>query len=620
MHRFTKARRWAMTAVAIALLAGGGGALVQAQEPMRNPQPVKTDKTGAVLVPIGASVRLETKNKKLVTNVKILRGEQFLRAEVDAIDPRIVILVGRAQGSALLEVTDADRGVETYEIVIQADIEQLRSLIRRAVPTASVEAIPFGSNRVILSGNVAHAEDVNKILEIATAIFGSVGGQGGGQGGGIINAMTVGGVHQVQLDVTVASVSRTKARQRGFSFVVGGSTVSAGSLLGGLIAPSGTAATQTALAGVGVIPSAFQTLNGAGANAGNLPFGIVPAGFQGVLRALKNENVAKITAETKVVTQSGRPAQIQSGGQQPTIGGAAGINGPGVEYRDVGTLLSVTPIVYGNGKIYMEVSPTIRGVDQGRGIVTAFGPAPFFTQQSVTTSVVMEPGQTYAIGGVMQNERVATSTKVPVIGEIPFLSALFSAGTEDQSETELIILVTPYLVDALDCSQVPGKLPGQETRSPDDFEFFLETMLELPRGQRNVFVGKHYQAPWKVDPTAGTYPCGTGDCGTGAAGCATGTCAPAATGTGHKVGHGLKAEAAPAAILAPTAAAPAPMPNPPGLATINGPAPGMLPAPATPAVRTVTLPQEPAGMPVSNVPSVGPQGRPALPPLPVPRQ
>ncbi len=197
----------------------------------------------------------------------------------------------------------------------------------------------------------------------------------------------------------------------------------------------------------------------------NLVFGVIPAQFQGLLQALKTEGLAKLIAEPKLVTQSGRPASFLSGGQQATLSAASGINGPGVVYQDIGTEIDFLPIVYGNGKIYLEVAPRVRGVNQGLGITTSSAaPTPGFDDQQVRTSVVLESGQTFAIGGLIQTNVQASTNRVPVLGEIPFLAPFFSTQTDQLTEQELVILVTPHLVDPMDCNQLPRRLPGRETR------------------------------------------------------------------------------------------------------------------------------------------------------------
>ncbi len=495
MHPKLHARRFLLGLVVLSMVATVS---VQAQQP----QPI--DRSGSVIVPIGGAVRLQMKSKKLIKQV-FNPSPNIVLVEADAANPAYVILRGQQQGTSRLELTDADNAKESYEVVVQTDIDLLRNILKRAVPTANVEVIPFG-NGVVLGGYVARAEDVDTIVRIAQTVLGS-------NAQGIVNALTVGGVQQVQLDVTVARVDRTKSRQRGFNFVINGRTVSSGSLLGGLTAGSGTAGNNTVASGVGVIPGAVSALP---TSVANIVVGIVPAQFQGLLQALKTEGLAKLLAEPKLVTQSGRPARFLSGGQQAILSASSGINGPGVTLYPIGTELDFLPIVYGNGKIYLEVSPSVTAVNQALGITTSFGTVPGFDQQSLRTSVVMEAGQTFAIGGLIQTTLQAQTAKVPVLGEIPYFGTLFSTQTTQEDEQELVILVTPHLVDPMDCNQVAKRLPGRETRSPDDYELYLEGILEAPRGQRAVFEGKHYKGAWKNDPTAAAFPCGASGYGAGA--------------------------------------------------------------------------------------------------------
>src|SRR5207244_8705760 len=110
-----------------------------------------------------------------------------------------------------------------------------------------------------------------------------------------------------------------------------------------------------------------------------------------------------------------------------------------------------------------------------------------------------------------------------ILGDLPFVGAAFSSKSFEEKETELLVLVTPHLIDAMSCDQTAKMLPGQETRSPDDFELFLEGILEAPRGPREVCPGGHYVPAFKNGPTAGVFPCaGDGRCG--AAGCGTAGC------------------------------------------------------------------------------------------------
>ncbi len=469
------------------------------------------DRTGAVTVTIGGQVRFQMKSKKRIKEA-FNENDRVVQVLADATDPSTLILVGRTAGTSRLEVTDIDGGKESYLIVVQRNLEMLKNLIKKTVPTASVEITPIGESgsSIILSGYTAKEDDRESIRLLAESLGLKV----------VVNTVSVGGggnVPHVQLDLTLAKVDRTRARSRGANFIINGQDLSIGSLLGGLTTTqAGAAAAAGGIAGnwpgVGAAASALQTIPGGTAN---IIAGWAPAQAQVLLAALKTEGLAKLVSAPTIVARSGEEADLLVGAEIPVISAAAGINGPGVTYRPTGTELRFLPIVYGNGKIHLTVSPRVTSVSTANALTTTFGTSPSFEEQRMTTSVIVDPGQTIAIGGLIQTTQQASVSKIPHLGDIPYLGYLFSFATTQEQETELVILLTPRLVDPADCKQMPKALPGSETRKPDDFEFYLETVLEAPRGQRLIWAGGEYIPAWKSGPSAGIYPCQGGNCGAG---------------------------------------------------------------------------------------------------------
>jgi pilus assembly protein CpaC len=470
----------------IALAAGLFATAAYAQQPTApTPPKAKVDqKSNTVIVPIGGEVEFDP-GLGPIDEVAVDKAD-FLDARVLEKDPTKIRLFGRASGLVRLTVTVKKDQKRYYNVLVQLDVEQLRYLIRRTVPTATVEVTAGIGSVVILSGYVTSPQDANIIERLANSAV-------GGQPNAVINALQVGGVQQVQIDVVVASVDRNEIRTRGFDFFINSRSFQFSSLVSGLIGAQ--------VLGTGTPASLTPSPNA------NLQFAVVPTQFFGALQALRTEGVAKFLAEPKVVTQTGRPAFFLAGGRQAVLSASSGINGPGVTFEQIGVQLEVLPIVYANGQIWLEVNPTNRQVNQGLGITTVFGAVPGFTEQNVRCAVLLESGQTFAIGGLIQNSVQAASAKVPVLGDLPYVGVAFSQIRHEERESELVVLVTPRLVHPLDCSQVPKRLPGRETRAPDDYELFLENVLEAPRGQRKVWNGKVYNAPYKCDPTIGTYPC-----------------------------------------------------------------------------------------------------------------
>jgi pilus assembly protein CpaC len=497
MHPKKVARVWVGAGLLALGLVALSGEPVGAQDKKAAPTAM-ADRTGAVSVPIGGQVRFQMKTKKRITEA-FNENDRVVRVLADASDPTALILMGQQAGTSRLELTDSDGTKENYLVVVQRDLEMLRNLVRKTVPTANVEVTPIGESgqNVILSGYVTAESDRDVIRQLAEALGLRV----------VVNTVTVGGggnVPHVQLDLTLAKVDRTRARSRGANFLINGSDVSVGSVLGGLGSVTAGGANQATTTGVGIIPTAAQIAPGQNSN---IIVGFPSAQIQLLLNALKSEGLAKLVAAPTIVARSGEEADILVGGQVPVISAAAGINGPGVTYRPVGTELRFLPIVYGNGKIHLTVSPRVAQVNNTQALVTTFGTSPAFEEQRMTTSVIVEPGQTIAIGGLIQTTQQGSVTKIPCLGDIPYLGFLFSFATQQEQEIEMVILLTPRLVDPADCSQLPKALPGSETRKPDDYEFYLETILEAPRGPRQIWDGDTYIPAWKAGPSADIYPC-----------------------------------------------------------------------------------------------------------------
>jgi len=519
MHRFELTRRLLIGSLA-AVVGFQGIPAAKAQPaaaaPTAKPSNVRVGKTGELLVPLGGIVEFVPKIPGERTIKDTLTGnEQVLQTRPSQTNPNGVLLVGLNPGVTKLTFTLDNGAKAEFEVVVQPDYDLLKRVIQRAVPTASVEVLPGVGTAVILTGYVNKPEDAAIIERIAGGAVGTPGTTGPGAGGAgaatggnanIINAIQVGGVQHVMIEVVIAQVDRTELRERGADFLINGTTANFSSLLNGLISTGGGATL--------ISPNA------------NLQFGLVPAQLFVALRALRTEGLAKFLSEPKVTTQSGRPAFIRSGGQQAVLSATGGgLGSISVTLEPVGTQLEVLPIVYGNGKIYLEVNPTIRARNDGSGIQTTAGFSPGFTEQTTRASVMLESGQTFAIGGLLETTTQAINNKVPFVGDLPFIGTAFSNIRYDERERELIVMVTPRLVDPLDCNQVPKRVPGRETRSSDDYELYLEGLIEAPRGQRQVWNGRCYNAAYKCDPTYGTYPCKGNVCngsnGNGAAGCST---------------------------------------------------------------------------------------------------
>jgi pilus assembly protein CpaC len=519
---------WAQEAPLIPSLGGAPAPGLTLPPPPQAQQPPATPQVGPgtppglqgavlrankVVIPIQGTQKLQEYTKRNLVKAESPRASVVKISPIEG-DASTVLLTGLEAGTTQITLTDVDGKVEVVDIVVQFDVQYLKTLIQQAVPTANITPVPGGNNTIILTGSVARAEDIQAILATTASVAGGV--------DHVINALRVGGVMQVQLDVKIATVSRDALRRMSFDFFEDGQHHTFASTVGqGFLLPS--TAISGAFPGFPTITNSVGSPNGAPAN---LFLGLFnnKQDFFGLLQALRNESLIKVLAEPTLITLSGKSASFISGGEQ-AIPVPAGLGQVGVQFEEFGTRLNFLPIMLGDGKIWLEVEPEISDLNPAFGTVINGTSVPGRSTQRVHTTVMLEPGQTFVLGGLVERRVTASSVKVPVIGDLPFIGAAFSAKSFDETETELLITVTPYLIDGQSCDQAPKVFPGQETRSPDDFELFLEGILEAPRGPRQVFPDGHYKPAFMNGPSASTYPCapngagGTGNCKT--PGCAT---------------------------------------------------------------------------------------------------
>jgi pilus assembly protein CpaC len=485
-------------------------------------QPAKQEQ---VLVPLNGTYVIQMTTKKPIKKATAAR-EGVINIRPIQGDPTKVMLIGQAADTTKLELIDEDNKTETYEVVVQRDVENLKVQLRRAVPTGNILVTPISDGAVLLTGTLSRAADTTVVDQVVAAL-----------GFRAINQLNVGGVQQVQLDVVVAIVSRSEFRRMAFDFLVNSSNFYFSSTGSGAAVTPATAGTGGAIS-----TAALGLVGGTGSPNGaptNLLFGVLHNSYNllGFLQALRDENILKLQAEPRLVTLSGRPASFLSGGEQ-AVPVPAGLGQVGVQFEEFGTRLNFIPIVLGNGRIHLEVEPEVSTLDPAAGTTIQGTTVPGRSTHRINTTVEMDVGHTFVIGGLIQHEVIGSTSKVPVLGDLPFVGTLFSRKAYQETENEVLVLVTPHLVEAVDCSQVPKLLPGQETRSPDDFELFLEGILEAPRGQRCVWENHHYVPAFKHSPTMDMFPCGPecegclnghgrDGCGGGCAngGCASGNCA-----------------------------------------------------------------------------------------------
>jgi pilus assembly protein CpaC len=201
--------------------------------------------------------------------------------------------------------------------------------------------------------------------------------------------------------------------------------------------------------------------------------------FFGVLDALRQDNLAKILAEPSLVCISGRPATFLEGGQIP-VPEPQGLGTVTFDYKPYGTQIDFVPIVLGNGRIHLDVRPSVSEIDTSTSVTVSGTTVPGLKNRMVETGVEMMAGQTLAIAGLLQTRDEAQNQGLPFLSDLPYIGALFRNVNHTQNEVELLILVTPELIEAVDADKVPPGGPGLNTRAPNDTELYWKGHLEAP--------------------------------------------------------------------------------------------------------------------------------------------
>jgi len=361
--------------------------------------------------------------------------------EVRPASPDTMFVFGRQEGETTIVATDAAGNViAQYSVEVNPsnyDNDRISSTAQSAAPGSNVTG-EAEANGVIVQGTVQTPEQAYDIMHRAQIID---------KNGTIYDELQVQQPIQVELKVRIASMSRTVTRELGIDWgSVGGTAISIG---------------KFALTG--------DTVSGAPAISGSTPGGVAltfPGGtFEGVIDALASDNLAHILAEPTLTTLSGTQATFQSGGQFP-IPVSSADNEVTVSYQNYGVILSFTPTVFSDGRIALTVSPQISSIsDANSAVLSTTGstvgivvPSLNITQASST--VILGSGQGMAIAGLLQDTTNDTDNGVPGLSEVPLLGSLFRGDSFQRIQTELVITVTPYLVNPVNN---PGALA-----SPDD--------------------------------------------------------------------------------------------------------------------------------------------------------
>ena len=359
-------------------------------------------------------------------------------ADVQVVSTHELYVYGRKPGDTTLSATDTSSGTAA-QLAITVD----RSIApaEATLPAGSEVALRFDGNRLVLRGNVAN---LNEALETnATAESFNTSHLPP------LDETRLPGAQQVTLRVRIAEVSRSIEDQLGINFNV---AANPGSLTVGLMT-----GTFLGAAAAGVLTGVQAT------NFGNASIGVSSHRVNGtaLLNALQSEGLLTTLAEPNLTTISGETARFAAGGEVPIpVPQALGVTT--ITYKRYGVELDFTPTLLPGDRIALHVHPTVSEISNANAVSIAGTSVPSFIERETDTNVEMASGQTLAIAGLFQRIDNQSISKFPGLGDIPVLGALFRSTAFQRNETELVILVSPYVSQPVANPAVP--LPTDRLR------------------------------------------------------------------------------------------------------------------------------------------------------------
>lgn len=405
-------------------------------------------------------------NKSAVVKTRVPYKQISLSQPDIAIDneigPTSILVTGKKAGNTQLIIWDDAGRSQMVEIVVESDLAALKDQMKTIFPTAKIE-VSSSNGAIILQGRVHNLQIAEQAARIAEPYAEN-----------ILNFLEIGGGQQVLLQVQFAEVSRTATSALGVNFGYTDGTSSGGSNIGQIAPFSAEAGSSGSISTPGGSPAV--TLFGGGQVGSTM--------FRFFLSALRQNNLLRVLAEPNLIAISGQEASFLAGGEfpipVPQSGGAGGgASTITIVYKEFGVKLKFVPVVLGDGRIRMNVQPEVSDLDFSNSVSVGGFLVPGLRTRRLATTIEMAEGQTFAIAGLLDSNVFTSKQVTPLLGDIPILGVLFRSVRYERRETELVVIVTPHLVEAMNPDQVPN-LPGENWRYPNESDLFIHRDLGGP--------------------------------------------------------------------------------------------------------------------------------------------
>lgn len=373
-------------------------------------------------------------------------------ADVQVRSDRLLYVFGVGAGETSIYATDAaGRIVYSANVRVAQNLDQIRDMLGMAMPGAAI-TVNSMSGMTLLSGTVASPQEVEEATRLVKALV--------GDGQAVVNKLKTATPSQVNLRVQFAEVSRTLVKELGLNLQAIGRNAGGGInfFMGrgrNFIQDNGNGTTTLVSR-----PDATSIFGDAS---------LLGVDIAGMIDALEQDGLVSLLAEPNLTALSGETASFLAGGEFP-IAVADGNGGISVEFKEFGVGIAFTPTVLDGGRISMRVRPEVSELSEAGAIRLDNISVPALNTRKAETSVELGSGQSFMIAGLMRNRIGTTQDKTPLLGDLPIIGALFKSDRFQRDETELVIVITPYLVQP---SNTRLSLPTDELAAPNDAERWL---------------------------------------------------------------------------------------------------------------------------------------------------
>lgn len=397
-------------------------------------------------------------------------------ADVLPLTNRTLYILGKELGTTSLSIYGADKSLlAIVDLVVTYNVDGLKAKIFELFPDEKVE-VRTVNDAIVLSGAMSSGARLQSVVDLAERFA----------PGKVTNMLTLSGTQQVMLAVRFAEVKRSAFKELGinlnvlvrsgastFSLLSGMPALGQATGIGGAALLKGSELVPNLLNMSPTIPNTVPLL-GAGNGGTTLAGTAFNRDFSSLLDALEQKGVVKTLAEPNLIALSGDTASFLAGGEFPipvaqsTSGGGSTIT---IEFKEFGVGLAFTPTVLADGLISLDVAPEVSAIDPAASIQINGLLIPGLTTRRAHTTIELRDGQAFAIAGLLQSEFKDNIDQLPFAGDVPVLGALFRSSDYLHNETELVIIVTPYLVKPVKPKDL--RLSTDTFVPPSDAELFL---------------------------------------------------------------------------------------------------------------------------------------------------